>query len=148
MSKKPLSGRRLDVLTALGENPRASIRELCEMTGIKATSNVWYHLHELEKAGVIIGNQGKARSIYVVDVVKRLKENARQEMSRARRNKMGMVSQKERAQSSKSRLSEAERIEAVVAKAKALEAQGNVPAAVDVVHDFRRSLSVRGERLG
>lgn len=107
--------RREDVLNALRENERASIRELCEMTGM-VSSNVWYHLHELEREGKIINNHGKARSIRIVDVVKRMKQEASQKMSIARR-KVALKSQMERAQKSKSRLSEAERIELVAAKA-------------------------------
>lgn len=106
--------RREDVLNALRENERASIRELCEMTGM-VSSNVWYHLHELEREGKIINNHGKARSIRIVDVVKRMKQEASQKMSIARR-KVALKSQMERAQKSKSRLSEAERIEKVVEK--------------------------------
>lgn len=106
--------RRFDVLNALRENERASIRELCEMTGM-APSNLWYHLHELEREGYIINNHGKARNIRIVDVVTRMKKEASEKMSQARR-KVALKSQMERAQKSKSRLSEAERIEKVVEK--------------------------------
>lgn len=105
------SNRRWEVLEAITKNERASVRELCEMTGIKSPSNVWYHLHKLEEDGAIIRKDG-ARGIYLTGIIKRLKSEAwkiQSERGRSRPNRQ------------KSHLSLQERINAVVEKAKTTE---------------------------
>jgi DNA-binding MarR family transcriptional regulator len=65
MSNKPISDKQFAVLAALRANPRASIRELCEATGITSTSVVTYQLDRLEEAGLLRRDRFTARGIYV-----------------------------------------------------------------------------------
>lgn len=65
MTKTRTGSRRYDVLAAVRENPRASMRELCEMTGLKSTSVVSYHLDQLEKEGALVREHNTARGIYL-----------------------------------------------------------------------------------
>jgi len=56
--------RRFDVLGAIRRNERASFHELCEATGIKSTSVIFYYLQQLEKEGLIYRVAG-ARGIFI-----------------------------------------------------------------------------------
>lgn len=58
------SNRRYEVLEFIKQDPRISIRELCEATGIRSTSGIWRYLHELELEGEITRKPG-ARGIFI-----------------------------------------------------------------------------------
>ena len=67
MRKAIKNSRRYDVLRAIIQDPRATIREIMEATGISSSSVVSYHLDQLEKEGKIHREHRKARGIYVTD---------------------------------------------------------------------------------
>ena len=56
--------RRYDVLAAIRKNERASLRDLCDATGIKAPSQVHKYLDLLEADGLIWRQEG-ARGIHL-----------------------------------------------------------------------------------
>lgn len=61
-----LSARSLQLLEAIRQNPRGSVREWMAAIGVKATSTVTYHLSKLERAGLVKLHPGKARSVELV----------------------------------------------------------------------------------
>ena len=71
MKSKETEKRVLEAITNYkaehGYSP--TIRELCELSGLKSTSSVHYVLCNLEKQGYITNEQGKCRAIKVVRVI-------------------------------------------------------------------------------
>ncbi len=67
---KPLSKSQkkiYDYLVECSQNGRVpSVRELCDVTGLKSTSTVHFHLNNLEKMGLIEREHGVNRCIKVV----------------------------------------------------------------------------------
>lgn len=61
-----LGVRTLQLLEAIRQNPRGSIREWMPVIGVTATSTVSYHLSRLERAGRIRLHPMKARSVELI----------------------------------------------------------------------------------
>jgi len=53
-----------DYIQSEGMSP--TVREICDMTGLKSTSTVYGYIKRLEKQGYIKIKQGSARSIRIV----------------------------------------------------------------------------------
>lgn len=109
--------RRYDVLEALQLDERMTIREICKATGIKAESQVYALLWELEKEELLYREQG-ARNIFLTLKGKQWvrpdgKKAIRKHKSRARSNwERGLA-----AMPHLSKAEQAARIERVVQKA-------------------------------
>jgi len=130
------SDRKGKILAALKANPSATMHELMDVLGLERSSNIWYHMKAMAMQGVSVG-----QGITVAMIVQRLQDDAR------KARVAGNVSRAARRTPRKLQ-GEMERIDAVVAKAKEREARGDVPAGVDMIHDFRGSLSIHGAKVG
>lgn len=117
-----VSDRRFVILDALRANPSASLAELVNVTGIRSRSNIWYHLHQMERDRIKV-----APGISLARIIRRLKDESYQA-------KVSGCVIRNMSRGRESRLTEAERIEQVVAKAQEREALG-----VDMVHAGKRA---------
>lgn len=152
--------RRYDVLRAVRCNPRASLRELMEMTGLSSTSVVAYHLDQLEKEGLLKRDHRKARAIYLSDdQPKRIEkpgpkaqavplyspENYEKKAAAGRKTRANSGGAFTGKKSKEKATAEQKRIDEVVRKAKARRG-----STVDVVHSDHviRLDGLRASRLG
>lgn len=136
------------------------MRDLAEMLGIKAISNVWYHVDALVRDGQVIKAPG-ARGLYIGKVpefrtnAKRSTGDRRKSVSlqqgeaekrikagKAGRGASALVGRTDR------KLDEQARIDEVVRKAKAREAMGESVSSVDVVRMNTSVWGVKGARVG
>lgn len=150
MRGRPKEFREYDLLAILREDPRMSIQEMCDATGIKAKSHVHGLLKKLEDQGLIRREPVLSRSVQIGGERRPKSEmKALHVTAKARAPKYSRANYEKKAEAGKHgrgksalqskaerRLSEEQRIEAVVARAKANEAEGGF----DVLHDFRHSL--------
>jgi len=135
---------RSKVLKAFRDAPDATVRELAERVNL-SIQGTYYHLTMLENQGLIKmhhekGNRnGQYHFKLPMDKLSEIRRNA------AKAVRGDGAFKQTRSEKTKELQ---ERIEAVVAKAKEREARGDVPAGVDVIHDFRGSLSIHGAKVG
>ncbi len=115
------------VLTAYRDNPSASLNELAAATGYSRTA-VYYHLKNLQEQGVVIRVQRE-----------RAEKKPRNQSAKGRRvNKSSNAGNAFRTNANnKTRATEQERINMVVAEAKRKEAEGIVPTGVNMFFDHR-----------
>lgn len=145
MSRRSLN-RRYAVLAAIRANPRASIRELMEVTGLSSTSVVVYQMKKLEEEGFIQRERYMARSIYLTG---RSHSKSCPKDSRENYVKKAAAGRKGRGknafQAKKSSTLE-ERIDRIVRRAS--EASNNAGSSVDVIRVNTSIWRVKGARVG
>ena len=132
---RPKLHRRYELLAEIRKDPRASIRELCDVMGIRAPSQVHGLLRELEEEGLIVREPRLARSIQIGGARQprnemKARHHSMKEKNVERKRDEGWRNQKQ----TEAQLKAA--IERVVRKAQTYEAAG-----VDVVHDYRHRMS-------
>ena len=133
-----MTNRRFDVLDAIRKDPFSSYEDLCKATGIKAKSNILYHINVLEMQGYVTrrpGGQGifigeHRRGTWRARKAKSAKQNAEGGRKKAEEKRHFMRDQAQRVKKSRSRIEEQKRIERVVRKA--LKREG---AERDVIRD-------------
>ncbi len=141
MRGRPKLHREYELLSVLRNDPRMSIQEMCDAMGIKAKSHVHGLLKKLEDEGLIQREPNLSRSVSIGGVrLPRSEMKARHAPKYSKTNyekktaagKQGRGTSALQSKSAK-RQTEAARIEMVVARAKAMEANGGY----DVIHDHR-----------
>lgn len=101
--KAKRNDKAMQVLEIVRRNPSISMAELMSETGMQCSSNIWYYLHKLHRQDVLFN---------IADVIKRLKRESLLKKQQA------AIGPHEPVRHLKAkRLSEAERIEQVAAKA-------------------------------
>ena len=142
---RPKLYRRYELLAEIRKDPRASIRELCDVMGIRAPSQVHSLLRKLEEEGVIVREPRLARSIQIGGERRAKTEMKARHVALTIRNKKRQTEPVQ----PKAKKQTPDQLEAAIERV-VQEARARENAGVDVLNDFRRSMrgAIKAVKVG